>query len=148
MTWTDTTTQAPPRDKRQAILRGLCSRCPRCGRGHLFRAFLKVADHCPHCGEALHHQRADDAPAYFVILIVGHLVVPLALSVEVALAPPYWVHALLWGPLATVLALGMLPAIKGAIVAWQWANYMHGFNPHDTSEIPLSAPARPSGQRR
>ena len=45
----------------------------------MFRAFLKVADHCPACGEALHHQRADDAPAYFVILIVGHIVVPIAL---------------------------------------------------------------------
>ena len=45
----------------------------------MFRAFLKVADHCPACGEALHHHRADDAPAYFVILIVGHIVVPLVL---------------------------------------------------------------------
>jgi len=47
----------------------------------MFRAFLKVADHCAACSEALHHHRADDAPAYFVILIVGHVVVPLALVV-------------------------------------------------------------------
>ncbi len=95
----------------------------------MFRAFLKVADRCAVCDEALHHHRADDAPAYFVILIVGHLVVPLVLVVEVAYAPPYWLHAALWLPLTIGLAVGLLQPIKGAIVGWQWANYMHGFDP-------------------
>lgn len=136
MEWSASTMEKPPkRDLRQAFWRGFCGRCPSCDRGALFRAFLKVADHCPHCGEALHHHRADDAPAYFVILIVGHLVVPLALSVEVALAPAYWVHALVWGPLTIGLALGLLPAAKGAIVAWQWANGMHGFDPDATPDF-------------
>lgn len=141
MSWTDTTSANLPRDKRSALLRGLCGRCPNCGRGSIFRAFLKVADECSRCGEALHHQRADDAPAYFVILIVGHLVVPLALATEVAIGPPYWVHALLWAPLTIVLALPMLSAFKGAIVAWQWANYMHGFDPNTPTEQVLAAPA-------
>lgn len=150
MEWTAATMDnQPKRDLRRAFLRGFCGRCPSCGRGPLFRAFLKVADHCTLCGEALHHQRADDAPAYFVILIVGHLVVPLALSVEVALAPAYWVHALLWGPLTIGLALGLLPAAKGAIVAWQWAHRMHGFDPdappdvsHDVLPAPVAGRAR------
>jgi uncharacterized protein (DUF983 family) len=146
MSWTDTTHDNPLRDKRSAMLRGFCGRCPNCGRGNIFRAFLKVADECGHCGEALHHQRADDAPAYFVILIVGHLVVPLALATEVALSPPYWVHALLWGPLTVTLALAMLPAVKGAIVAWQWANYMHGFDPNDMEARALAAPALRSSE--
>jgi uncharacterized protein (DUF983 family) len=142
MTWTDTTHSTPPRDKRLAMLRGFLGKCPHCGRGNLFRAYLKVADSCAECGEALHHQRADDAPAYFVILIVGHLIVPLALAVETAMAPPYWVHTVLWGPLTIGLALGLLPAVKGAIVAWQWSNYMHGFDPNDASEAsPVAVPA-------
>jgi len=95
----------------------------------MFRAFLKVADRCPMCGEALHHHRADDAPAYFVILVVGHVVVPLALVVEVMYAPPYWLHAILWLPLTLGLAIGLLQPVKGAIVGWQWAHYMHGFDP-------------------
>ena len=94
----------PPRSLWPAVRRGLFGRCPNCGRGRMFRAFLKVAERCPVCGEALHHHRADDAPAYFVILIVGHLVVPLALATEVAFAPPYWVHAVLWLPLTVGLA--------------------------------------------
>ena len=101
VTWQDTS-QDPPLPHRpmwRAMWRGFRGRCPQCAQGRLFRAFLKVADHCPVCGEALHHHRADDAPAYFVILIVGHVVVPLALAVEIAFAPPYWLHAMLWLPL-------------------------------------------------
>jgi uncharacterized protein (DUF983 family) len=106
----------------------------------MFRAFLKVADRCTVCGEALHHHRADDAPAYFVILIVGHIVVPLALVVEVAYAPPYWLHAVLWLPLTIGLAVGLLQPVKGAIVGWQWATYMHGFDPNATDEMTGTAP--------
>jgi uncharacterized protein (DUF983 family) len=95
----------------------------------MFRAFLKVADHCPACGEALHHQRADDAPAYFVILVVGHVVVPMVVAVEMAFAPAYWIHIALWLPLMVGLSLALLQPIKGAIVGWQWAMRMHGFDP-------------------
>jgi len=119
----------PARPATEALMRGLRGRCPNCGQGRLFRAFLKVADHCNVCGEAFHHQRADDAPAYFVILITGHIVVPVALMVEIAFAPPYWLHFLLWLPLTFALAIALLQPVKGAIIAWQWANYMHGFAP-------------------
>ncbi len=115
----------------RALKRGFLCRCPNCGRGRLFRAFLKVVDQCHVCGQALYHQRADDAPAYFVILIVGHIVVPLALLVEIEFAPPYWVHFLIWLPLTLTLALGLLQPVKGATVAWQWAHTMHGFHQPD-----------------
>jgi len=117
----------PPRDARIALLRGFMGRCPNCGQGKLFRAYLKVVDRCAACGEDYSHHRADDAPAYFVILIVGHLVVPWVLVVEEVFAPPYWVHAMLWIPLILGLALGLLQPVKGTIVAWQWAHFMHGF---------------------
>ncbi len=117
-----------PRDAAQALLRGLRCRCPNCGEGRMFRAFLKVADRCTVCGEELHHHRADDAPAYFVILITGHIVVPLALLVETSFSPPDWVHWILWLPLTLGLALGLLQPVKGAIVGWQWAHRMHGFD--------------------
>ena len=101
------------RDVRLAMQRGALGRCPHCGKGRLFRAFLKVADHCPACGEALHHHRADDAPAYFVILIVGHLVVPIALAIETAFAPPYWVHLVTWGPVTLGLESSSAPGREG-----------------------------------
>src|ERR1041384_690337 len=110
-----------------ALWRGLMGRCPHCGKGRVFRAFLKVADRCDVCGEELHHQRADDFPAYLVIVIVGHLVVPLVLNVEMAYQPAYWVHAVLWLPLTLILALLLIQPVKGAVVALQWHNGMHGF---------------------
>jgi uncharacterized protein (DUF983 family) len=93
-----------------------------------------VADTCPHCGEELHHHRADDAPPYFTIVIVGHIVVGLVLAVEMAYRPPLWLHAALWLPLTVVLTLLILPSVKGALIALQWALLMHGFDPDATEE--------------
>ena len=107
--------------------RGLRGRCPNCGKGRIFRAFLKVADSCAECGEEFHHQRADDFPAYLVIVIVGHLVVPLILHVEMVYEPAYWIHAVLWLPLTLGLALLLIQPVKGAVIALQWHAGMHGF---------------------
>jgi uncharacterized protein (DUF983 family) len=131
-----------PREMGPALMRGWRGRYPNCGRGRMFRAFLKVADQCPACGEPLHHHRADDAPAYFVIMIVGHLIVPLVFSVEVAFFPPYWVHLAIWLPLTAGLSLALLQPVKGTIVAWQWAQRMHGFNPADADDGPPLTPRR------
>jgi uncharacterized protein (DUF983 family) len=136
---TDTAVEPPERNLFQAMVRGFCGRCPNCGKGRLFRAFVKPADRCTACGEDFSHQRADDAPAYFVILIVGHLVVPLALEVEILFAPPYWMHVVLWLPLILALALGLLQPVKGAIIGLQWAQYMHGFGPQSASEARVNA---------
>jgi uncharacterized protein (DUF983 family) len=135
------------RDGWQAFFRGVRGLCPACGQGRMFRALLKVNDSCPSCGEALHHHRADDAPAYFNIVIVGHIVVPLVLMVETAYAPAYWVHAMLWLPLTLILAFALMHPIKGAIVAWQWAARMHGFDPGAPSEEADASPLTPAESR-
>jgi uncharacterized protein (DUF983 family) len=115
------------RSTSDAVLRGLKQQCPSCGQGPLYKSYLKVADTCSNCGEELHHQRADDAPAYFTMVIVGHIVVGLVMVVESAYAPELWVHALIWPPLLLGLSLFLLPRIKGALVGIQWAQRMHGF---------------------
>jgi uncharacterized protein (DUF983 family) len=120
-----------------ALVRGLLGRCPNCGRGRIFRAFLKVADRCSVCGEAFHHHRADDAPAYFVILIVGHMVVPLALAIESAYRPPFWMQFAFWLPATVALALLLLQPVKGAIVVLQWAYRMHGFDAEAENDAPI-----------
>lgn len=93
----------------------------------MFKSFLKVADSCEVCGEEFHHHRADDFPAYIVIIIVGHLIVPMVLALETHVAPPYWVHFALWIPLTLVMCLALLQPTKGSIVALQWHVGMHGF---------------------
>jgi uncharacterized protein (DUF983 family) len=95
----------------------------------MFARFLKVSDRCEACGEELHHHQADDFPAYLVIVLVGHIVVPLVLFVETRFAPAYWIHTVIWVPLTLGLAVGLLQPVKGAIVALQWRMGMHGFEP-------------------
>ena len=95
---------------------------------------MKVADTCPHCAEALHHQRADDAPPYFTIFIVGHIMVPLVLIVERVWHPSYLVHAALWLPLTLGLTLALMPIVKGIVVGLQWALGMHGFGFEKSNE--------------
>lgn len=131
---------APVRDRWQAIKRGFGLRCPNCGEGHLFRAYLKVADTCPVCGEELFHQRADDAPPYLTILVVGHIVGALMLIVEeINDTLPIWIHALVWPTLTLGLSLLLLPRFKGALIAYQWALRMHGFEFAPTAEDPRAA---------
>jgi uncharacterized protein (DUF983 family) len=111
----------------QAMWRGFRCKCPNCGKGHLFGKYLKVADHCQECGEEFHHHRADDFPAYLVMIVVGHIIVPVILAVETAYSPPYWLQLLIWLPLALVSSLALLQPTKGAIVGLQWQMGMHGF---------------------
>jgi uncharacterized protein (DUF983 family) len=110
-----------------AMLCGALGRCPACGKGPLFARYLKVADHCGNCGEALHHHRADDAPPYFTILIAGHILVPALIAFEAAYRPALWLHVAIWAPITIMLCMALLSPIKGAIVGLQWANHMHGF---------------------
>jgi uncharacterized protein (DUF983 family) len=124
----------PDRPVWPAMRRGASHRCPACGRGKLFHRYLKVSDTCPACGEALHHQQADDAPPYMTIFVVGHILVPMVLWVERGWSPPEWVHLVLWLPLTLILTLSILPVIKGALFGLQWALRMHGFN--DASVAP------------
>lgn len=131
----------PARPVWPAVMRGLKAKCPACGIGSMFEGYLTVRDSCPACGEELHHHRADDAPPYFTIVIVGHIIVSLVLSVEIAFQPPFWVHALLWGPLTLIACLSLLRPIKGGLVAYQWALYMHGFDPNAPPEGPIPDPA-------
>jgi uncharacterized protein (DUF983 family) len=110
-----------------ALERGFVGRCPACGRGPMFDKFLRVASACEDCGEPFHHHRADDLPAYLVLLFVGHLIVTLLLFVDSAYAPPYWVEFAIWIPLTLLLSLGLLQPVKGAVVAMQWKMGLHGF---------------------
>ncbi len=132
---TDGTTAAlPKRPLYKALTRGWRCKCPACGEGKLFSAYLKVNDICPTCGEELFHHRADDAPPYITILLVGHILVGLLLHLEMVWSIPPFAYLLTLVPLAVVLPLLLLPPIKGAIVGLQWANYMHGFDPYNKDD--------------
>jgi uncharacterized protein (DUF983 family) len=93
----------------------------------MFGRFLKVRDECAVCGLEIHHHRADDAPPYITMMIMGHILAPLVLMLERAAQPPVWLHLSLWLPLTLIMTLVFLPRVKGALIGVQWANRMHGF---------------------
>jgi uncharacterized protein (DUF983 family) len=129
--WTRETEAAAAVERRDvwlAMKRGFRGRCPRCGEGKLFRAFLKVANNCSACNLDFTPHRADDLPAYLVIVVVGHLVVPTALMIETEFAPPVWLQLSIYLPLTLILSLLLLQPVKGAVVGLQWALRMHGFD--------------------
>ena len=126
--WSQETALKEKRDVWQALKRGFRGRCPRCGEGKLFRAFLKVDNNCSVCDLDFTPHRADDLPAYLVIVIVGHIVVPTALMIETNYAPPVALQLAIYLPFTFVASLLLLQPVKGAVVGMQWALRMHGFD--------------------
>lgn len=101
---------------------GLRCRCPRCGEGRLYEGVLEVRETCEVCGLDLRKADPGDGPAVFIILILGALVVLLAALVEVWLAPPLWLHAIVWGVFILVAAIAMLRPAKALLIASQFRN--------------------------
>jgi len=134
--WTRDSVPTEKRDVWTAMKRGFRGRCPRCDEGKLFRAFLKVDNHCSACGLDFTPHRADDLPAYLVIVIVGHIVVPIALWIETDYSPPVWLQLAIYLPLTLILSLALLQPVKGTVVGMQWALRMHGFDENAPSDIP------------
>lgn len=99
---------------------GLAGRCPRCGRGHLFRGFLTTAPCCEVCGLDFSFIDAGDGPAWFVMMVVGIVVVAGALLLEAAASPPVWVQLAVWTPVVLILSLGLLRPCKGVLIAMQY----------------------------
>jgi uncharacterized protein (DUF983 family) len=133
----------PKRNVWLSLRRGFTGHCPSCGIGALYSKYLKVNDRCADCGAELFHQRADDAPPYVTMLVVGHIIGAMILSADTMFPDfPVLYQLILWPILTVGLCLALLPAFKGALVGYQWALRMHGF---DSAADAASAGARPHG---
>lgn len=124
----DTTVVQSDRSLWPALRKGFARKCPNCGSGPILSSYLKLRDTCPVCREDLSHARADDGPAYLTILIVGHLMAPLLHIAFVQWRPEPLVLFTIFAIGTIALSLYLLPRLKGAIVAFQWARQMHGFS--------------------
>lgn len=111
----------------RSVWRGAKKACPQCGKGRLFVGYTATASHCGSCGLDISGHRADDAPPYVTIMVVGHLIIPLALAVRQLFEPPLWLQFAIWLPAILIAGFWLLPIVKGAFIGLQWANRMHGF---------------------
>ena len=104
------------------LFAGLMCRCPRCGKGKLFRGFLDLRERCEVCGLDYSFADSGDGPAVFVALFGGFIVLGAALWTEVVYQPPIWVHMVVFLPLTLIVCLGMLRPLKGVLIALQYRN--------------------------
>ena len=116
------------REFKVAVIRGWRKKCPSCGFGRIFNGYLKVEPTCTVCGLELSRHRADDGPAYLTILLVGHILAPLLLLTYEHLNPHPLLVATSFSVVFALLALYLLPRLKGAVIGIQWSKKMHGFN--------------------
>lgn len=102
------------------VVSALLARCPRCGKGPLFKNVLELRDRCEACDLNYRFIDTGDGPAVFAIFILGVVVVGLALYVEFTHEPSVWVHVALWGIFTPLLALGLLRFLKALLIALQY----------------------------
>ena len=99
----------------------LLGRCPRCGKGKLYRdLLLNIADQCNACGLSFKAHEQGDGPAFFAILIVGALTAIGAAITEIKFEPPFWVHAAIWIPFVIIGTLLSLRWLKALLIAVQY----------------------------
>ncbi|WP_425456245.1 DUF983 domain-containing protein [Alteraurantiacibacter aquimixticola] len=115
----------------EAALFGLC---PRCGGRTLFIGPVKFADRCRACGLDYGKFNVGDGPAAFLTLGIGALVVILAVWLELAVEPPFWVHIVLWLPLVVLGTLGGLRLAKGALLVREYTARAEEHR-HDGSDL-------------
>lgn len=129
-----------PHTYREAAVRGLRGRCPRCNGAELFRKWLKPVDTCRACGQDWATNRADDLPAYIAILVTGHLLAPLLIMLINDFGFSAWATLAVIIPLAIAMMLGMLHPVKGAVLATMWWTGTGSFR----RERPLGHPDNPA----
>ena len=111
-----------------AARRAVMGRCPCCGQGKLFRAYLKQVENCSACGECFGAIRADDAAPWLTIIIVGHIFIPLMLVIVAISTIPAWASAILWCGVFTLLSLAILPRAKALFITILWRTGAPGSN--------------------
>lgn len=103
----------------KAALFGLC---PRCGAKTLFSGSAKFADRCGSCGLDYSRFNVGDGPAAFLTMGVGAIIIILAILLDIATRPPFWVHVIIWVPVTAALTLFLLRFAKGALLASEYRN--------------------------
>jgi uncharacterized protein (DUF983 family) len=101
---------------------GLMCRCPRCGKGPLFKQLLNMRERCDSCGLDYKFVDTGDGPAVFAIFILGFLCLGGALIAEFKFGVPFWAHVLLWGILTPLIAVFLLRFLKATLIALQFKN--------------------------
>lgn len=99
--------------------------CPRCGAQTLFAGglpagWVQFSKRCTSCGLDYECFNVGDGPAAFLTLIIGAVITGLAIWLDIAANPPFWVHVLVWVPLTVIMVMGGLRVAKGLLLTIEY----------------------------
>lgn len=101
----------------RAALFGLC---PQCGRKTLFAGLGQFASRCNDCGLDYDSFNVGDGPAALLVMAIGAVIIVLALILDSAIRPPFWVHVVIWVPVTAALTVVTLRMAKAALLAVEY----------------------------
>ncbi len=116
-------TEPAPSNPPTIVAVGLQGLCPRCGAKTLFDGVIKFAAQCRACGLDIDGFNVGDGPAAFLTLIIGTLICVAAITFELTVHPPWWLHVVLWVPITFALVIGSLRVAKGMLIASEYRNH-------------------------
>jgi uncharacterized protein (DUF983 family) len=103
----------------KAALFGLC---PQCDARALFDGPTNFSAQCRRCGLGYTKFNVGDGPAALLTMAIGALIIVLALIVDTAFRPPFWVHAVIWVPVTAGLVVILLRFTKAALLILEYRN--------------------------
>ncbi len=98
----------------------LTCRCPRCGRGPLFRGPNTLRPASPQCGLDFTRMDVGDGFVVPILMVLGFGVVGGAIWFDFTYNPPLWVHALIWPPVTIIMAVAMTRYLKSFLAVQQY----------------------------
>ena len=107
--------------KPSPILSGLQLKCGNCGKGKLYKGYLKLNEACPVCGRAMNNEDTADGPAFFVGFGVLILTAPFIFILPM-IPMPLGLKILAFVVMIAVmigLILGGLPVAKAILLNLQ-----------------------------
>ena len=96
--------------------------CPQCGAQSMFASATQFNSTCPVCALDYGQFNVGDGPAALMIIPIGALIITLAVLLDIAVRPPFWVHALIWIPLTAVIVVTFLRVAKGIMLTLEYRN--------------------------
>lgn len=139
-----TDTSSPEKGQPTLGAAALFGLCPRCGAKTLFGSVTGFAARCRACGLDYTGFNVGDGPAAILTLLIGALITGLALWVQIAFDPPFWVHVILWVPLTVGAVLYGLRMAKAALL---YAEYTRGAGEAGGSDLRKHQPEREQAHR-
>jgi uncharacterized protein (DUF983 family) len=108
-------------DSQASVLKAaLTCRCPRCGRGPLFRGLISLRPACESCGLDFERMDVGDGFVVPILMVLGFLVVGGAIWFDFTYTPPLWLHAVIWPPVTVILAVLMTRYLKSFLAVQQY----------------------------